>query len=72
MTTPTPHLPLGSLAYDTVRGKLGQVTDVTPSRYFLRPPHGGVEWDPPHEHVRAATVAEQLSPALADRNKARA
>ncbi|MFD5557028.1 hypothetical protein ACFWIA_24710 [Streptomyces sp. NPDC127068] len=66
------ELNVGDLAYDTRKGALGVVMDMDaaaePVRFSLRPPGGGVEWDVHGAHVRRATVADQLRPALAEVN----
>ncbi|MQS36699.1 hypothetical protein FFZ77_14085 [Streptomyces katsurahamanus] len=61
-------LQVGSLAYDIRMKRVGEVMEEYGTRYMLRPVHGGCEWDVLREHVRAATTADRLSAALAERN----
>ncbi|MFF0449687.1 hypothetical protein ACFYT4_25300 [Streptomyces sp. NPDC004609] len=65
---PDDELAVGSVVYDTVTGVLGVVMEVYGTRCALRPPRGGREWDAFREEVRPATVADTLSPAVAERN----
>ncbi|MFE4663927.1 hypothetical protein ACFRI7_09565 [Streptomyces sp. NPDC056716] len=62
-----PQLSIGDLAFDTRTRTLGIVMD-TGSRYWLRPPRGGIEWEASPADVRPATVADQLRPALTEAN----
>ncbi|GLF94070.1 hypothetical protein [Streptomyces yaizuensis] len=39
------------------------------TRYYLRPPHGGCEWDAPRGDIRPATVTDQIRPELTETNK---
>ncbi|GLF97480.1 hypothetical protein [Streptomyces yaizuensis] len=64
----TDDLRIGVLALDTVTGAIGVVMAEYGTRYYLRPPHGGCEWDAPRTDIRAATVADRLRPALAKAN----
>lgn len=68
MTDPNGSLAVGTLAYDTGRQRVGVVMEVYGSRYILRPVQGGCEWDAVRDTCRAATVADQIAPGLAERN----
>ncbi|MEU3600528.1 hypothetical protein ABZ714_17690 [Streptomyces sp. NPDC006798] len=68
MADPDGTLPVGTLAYDTGRQRIGVVMEVYGSRYILRPVHGGCEWDVVREACRPATVGDQIAPGLAARN----
>ncbi|MFD7547532.1 hypothetical protein [Streptomyces sp. NPDC059816] len=62
------ELRVGDLAFDTVRGVVGVVMDVTWGPVYLRPPRGGLEWHVCREDVRVATVVDRLRPALVESN----
>ncbi|GLF98633.1 hypothetical protein [Streptomyces yaizuensis] len=62
------ELSVGDLAYDTAKCVVGEVMEIYETHYALRPPKGGIEWDGLREFTRRATLSEQLSPALAERN----
>jgi hypothetical protein len=62
------ELVVGALVFDTVRGVVGVVMDVSWGPVYLRPPGGGVEWHVRREDVRPATVTDRLRPALAESN----
>ncbi|MGW5675290.1 hypothetical protein ACWEV4_09410 [Streptomyces sp. NPDC003860] len=68
MANSNAELPVGALAYDTETKALGVVMEAFRNYYALRPPRGGIEWDAPREATRPATVADQIAPALAERN----
>ncbi|MEO3978497.1 hypothetical protein [Streptomyces sp. CAU 1734] len=61
-------LRIGAVAYDTGVQRVGVVMDAYESTYWLRPLHGGCEWEAPKEDVRPATVTDQLSAELAEVN----
>ncbi|WP_116215459.1 hypothetical protein [Streptomyces olivoreticuli] len=51
----------GVLVMDTRQGKLGEVMEERLSRVWLRPPHGGREWDCLPDDLRLATKAERAA-----------
>ncbi|GGZ15197.1 hypothetical protein GCM10010387_04360 [Streptomyces inusitatus] len=59
---------VGTLAYDIRIERVGVVMEECGTRYALRPPHGGREWEAPADEVRPATVAERIRSELAERN----
>ncbi|GLF99356.1 hypothetical protein [Streptomyces yaizuensis] len=61
-------LAVGTLAFDMVTGTIGVVMAEYGTRYYLRPPHGGCEWDAPRDEIRPATVADRIRPALTEAN----
>ncbi|MEO3977607.1 hypothetical protein [Streptomyces sp. CAU 1734] len=65
---PSGELTPGTLAYDTAVKRVGVVMDECGTHIWLRPVHGGCEWEVLRGDVRAATVADQLSAALAEAN----
>lgn len=52
---------VGSTAYDSAHDSVGVVMARSGNQVFLRPMGGGLEWTTAPEHVRQATVAEELS-----------
>ncbi|MGW1143599.1 hypothetical protein ACWD6I_00765 [Streptomyces sp. NPDC002454] len=38
------------------------------AQYYLRPPHGGVEWEVPPDQVRPALASDRLRPVVAELN----
>lgn len=54
-------LAAGDLVVDTRRSALARVMAVGRTRYTLRPPHGGLEWDAPRDRVRPATASDELA-----------
>lgn len=62
MGTYTPET--GDLVWDETARKVGRVMDRLGTRYQLRPPEGGREWDAAGP-LRPATTAESLSAGVA-------
>ncbi len=54
----------GDLVYDEAARRVGRVMDRFGTRWLLRPPGGGLEWDT-RGPVRPATAAERLSAGVA-------
>jgi hypothetical protein len=52
--------PIGSLAVDTARDRVGVVMDVQGGRVFLRRPGGGTEWEALPRDVRPASGRDEL------------
>ncbi|MEU5977915.1 hypothetical protein [Streptomyces sp. NPDC047315] len=65
---PRPELAVGELAFDVVMKRVGVVMAKYPTRYYLRPPRGGYEWEAPPSELRPATTADLISPALTEIN----
>ncbi|GLF97256.1 hypothetical protein [Streptomyces yaizuensis] len=61
-------LTIGALAYDTITRRVGVVMAEYGTRYYLRPPHGGCEWDAPRTDIRPATVTDRIRPVLTEAN----
>ncbi|MEV6670911.1 hypothetical protein [Streptomyces sp. NPDC051162] len=59
--TPEP----GTLMLDGKSDRIGVVMETTPTRVFLRPPHGGREWETGRETVRAVTRRDTLRVGVA-------
>ncbi|MEU9609904.1 hypothetical protein [Streptomyces sp. NPDC048057] len=66
--TPRQELAVGKLAFDIVMKRVGVIMAKYPTRYYLRPPRGGCEWEAPPSELRPATTADLISPALAEVN----
>ncbi|MFB1046760.1 hypothetical protein [Streptomyces chrestomyceticus] len=60
----------GSLVYDTVQLRLGQVVDHLGAFVQLRPPGGGREWEADPGSLRPLTPCEALSARVAVANHA--
>lgn len=62
MGTYTPQT--GDLVWDETARKVGRVMDRIGTRWHLRPPGGGLEWDA-RGPLRPATASEKLSAGVA-------
>jgi hypothetical protein len=54
----------GDLVVDTITGRLAKVMEVRSTRYVLRPPAGGREWERPHDKVRPAAASEEVAETM--------
>ncbi|MFI1799023.1 hypothetical protein ACH427_16980 [Streptomyces sp. NPDC020379] len=59
---------VGTVAWDSVRDRVGVVMATTPTRVFLRPQRGGREWETDRENVRALTRKDTLRAGVAAAN----
>ncbi|MFD8592675.1 hypothetical protein ACFV1B_24540 [Streptomyces sp. NPDC059637] len=65
---PGGRLPVGTLAVDTARDRVGVVMDHVGGRVNLRPLGGGREWDADPGRVRPADRADELRARVREAN----
>lgn len=61
---------IGALVLDVKRDLVGVVMDRQGGRVYLRPPHGGREWEADPEDVRPARAGDELRARVAEINAA--
>jgi len=61
--------PVGTLALDTARGKVGEVMDHVGSYVQMRPRDGGREWDVLPEDVQPLSAGDALTDRVAEANR---
>jgi hypothetical protein len=62
------RVPIGILARDTRRDKVGRVMGHLGPYVQMRPPNGGCEWDARPEDVQLISASESLSNRVAEAN----
>ncbi|MBC2876353.1 hypothetical protein H7K43_15045 [Streptomyces sp. TYQ1024] len=62
---------VGSLVLDIKRDRVGTVMGQLAGRIFLRPPHGGREWEAAPSDVRPAGTLEELRAKAQELNERR-